>query len=162
MVCQLILSPFWWSQHSHSFPWRSKPGNHICTGDPTWSWSARSQHLSYVKVALIGFLSCKSGLKTTLLNNVSCSVVSDSAIPWTVTHQGPLSTEFSREEYWSGLPYPFSRGSSWPRDWTRVSCIAGRFCTIWATRALIDFYFLQIRTEDYFAKQRTCKLRSSG
>ena len=28
----------------------------------------------------------------------------------------------------------FSRGSSLPRDWTRVSCIAGRFLTIWATR----------------------------
>ena len=29
---------------------------------------------------------------------------------------------------------PFSRGSSWPRNWTCVSCIAGRFFTIWATR----------------------------
>ena len=29
---------------------------------------------------------------------------------------------------------PFSRGSSQPRDWTQVSCIAGRFFTIWATR----------------------------
>ena len=28
---------------------------------------------------------------------------------------------------------PFSRGSSWPRDWTQVSCIAGRFFTIRAT-----------------------------
>ena len=28
----------------------------------------------------------------------------------------------------------FSRGSSQPRDWTWVSCIAGRFFTIWATR----------------------------
>ena len=28
---------------------------------------------------------------------------------------------------------PFSRGSSWPRDWTWVSCIVGRFFTIWAT-----------------------------
>ena len=27
----------------------------------------------------------------------------------------------------------FSKGSSWPRDWTWVSCIAGRFFTIWAT-----------------------------
>ena len=27
-----------------------------------------------------------------------------------------------------------SRGSSWPRDWTWVSCIAGRLFTIWATR----------------------------
>ena len=29
---------------------------------------------------------------------------------------------------------PFSRGSFRPRNWTRVSHIAGRFCTIWATR----------------------------
>ena len=28
----------------------------------------------------------------------------------------------------------FSRGSSWPRDWTQVSCIAGRRFTLWATR----------------------------
>ena len=30
---------------------------------------------------------------------------------------------------------PFSRGSSWPRDQIWVSCIAGRFFTIWATRS---------------------------
>ena len=29
---------------------------------------------------------------------------------------------------------PFSRGSSWPRDAAWVSCIPGRFSTIWATR----------------------------
>ena len=29
---------------------------------------------------------------------------------------------------------PFSRGSSQPRDWTQLSCIAGRFFTSWATR----------------------------
>ena len=26
--------------------------------------------------------------------------------PWTVAHQTPLSLEFSRQEYWSGLPFP--------------------------------------------------------
>ena len=26
--------------------------------------------------------------------------------PWTVVHQAPLSIEFSRQEYWSGLPFP--------------------------------------------------------
>ena len=26
--------------------------------------------------------------------------------PWTVAIQAPLSTEFSRPEYWSGLPFP--------------------------------------------------------
>ena len=28
------------------------------------------------------------------------------ATPWTVAHQAPLSTGFSRREYWSGLPCP--------------------------------------------------------
>ena len=36
----------------------------------------------------------------------SRSVVSDSAIPWTVVYQASLSMRFSRQEYWSGLPFP--------------------------------------------------------
>ena len=32
------------------------------------------------------------------------------------------------------VAYPFSSGSSWPRNWTGVSCIAGRFFTNWAIR----------------------------
>ena len=32
----------------------------------------------------------------------------------------------------------FSRGSSWPRDWTRVSHIVGRRLTVWATREVPD------------------------
>ena len=32
------------------------------------------------------------------------------------------------------VAFPFSRGSSQPRDWTQVSCIAGEFFTSWATR----------------------------
>ena len=28
------------------------------------------------------------------------------AIPWTVAYQAPSSMEFSRQEYWSGLPFP--------------------------------------------------------
>ena len=133
-----------------------------------------------------------------------------SATPWTVAHQDPPSMGFSRQEYWSGLPFPspgdlpglgteprsptlqadtvpseppgkpqekelkwsevkslshvrlcdpvdcsppsssvhgilqartlewvavsFSRGSSWPRDRTQVSHIAGRRFTLWATK----------------------------
>ena len=36
------------------------------------------------------------------------------------------------------LAYPFSRGSSWPRNWTGVSHIAGRFFTSWTTREAQD------------------------
>ena len=32
--------------------------------------------------------------------------MSDSATPWTVACQAPLSVGFSRQEYWSGLPFP--------------------------------------------------------
>ena len=32
------------------------------------------------------------------------------------------------------VAYPCSSGSSWPRNWTGVSCIAGRFFTNWAMR----------------------------
>ena len=37
----------------------------------------------------------------------SRSVVSDSFVtPWTAARQAPLSMGFSRQEYWSGLPFP--------------------------------------------------------
>ena len=28
------------------------------------------------------------------------------ATPWTIAHQAPLSMVFSKQEYWSGLPFP--------------------------------------------------------
>ena len=34
------------------------------------------------------------------------SGMADSAIPWSVAHQAPLSMEFSRQGNWSGLPGP--------------------------------------------------------
>ena len=37
---------------------------------------------------------------------LSHSGVSDSATPWTVAHQAPLSLGSSRQEYWSGLSFP--------------------------------------------------------
>ena len=55
------------------------------------------------------------------------------ATPWTVAQQTPLSVEFSRQEYWRGLQN-FYRESSQLKDWTQVSCTAGRLFTIWATR----------------------------
>ena len=39
-----------------------------------------------------------------LASSLSC--VPLFVIPWTVAHQDPLPMEFSRQEYWSGLPFP--------------------------------------------------------
>ena len=48
-------------------------------------------------------------------------------ILYQLSHKGS-----SRILEWVG--YPFSRGSSWPRSWTGVYCIAGRFFTNWNIR----------------------------
>ena len=55
------------------------------------------------------------------------------ATPWTVALQAPLSMEFSRQEYWSGWPFPSAedlpnprieagssalQADSLPSDWT--------------------------------------------
>ena len=37
------------------------------------------------------------------------------ATPYTVAHQAPLSMEFSREEYWSGSPFPIPEDLLDPR-----------------------------------------------
>ena len=57
---------------------------------------------------------------------LSCSVMSDSATPWT-----PLSMGFSRPEYWSGLPYP--PPGDIPNPGMELRClshVAGGFLTI--------------------------------
>ena len=73
--------------------------------------------------------------KTTCMCVSHSSHVQLFATPWTIAHQSPLSVEFSRQEYWSGLPFPSPRQSSQFRDWTQVSCIAGRFFTIFTREA---------------------------
>ena len=81
-------------------------------------------------------------------NEVSCHALlwgifpnqgSNSGLPYSgkilyhLSHQGsPRILEW--------VVYPFSRGSSWPRNQTEVSCIAGRFFTSWATREAQKFW----------------------
>ena len=60
------------------------------------------------------------------------------ATPWTVAHQAPPSMWFSKQEYWSGLPFPSPRESSLPRDQTLVSCITGRCFNLWAIREALE------------------------
>ena len=64
----------------------------------------------------------------------SCSVMSDSWQPHDCSLPGSSVHGILQARIPERLAIPFSRGSSWLRDWTRVSCIAGRFFTVWATR----------------------------
>ena len=53
--------------------------------------------------------------------------MSDSfATPWTVAHQVPLCMGFSRQEYWSGLPFPTPMDLSDPTSPASLA-LAGRF-----------------------------------
>ena len=145
-----------------------------------WRWTTSCQNLS---------LSARD-MKAPILDMIEKMVAKSwlNLATWlTVACQIPLSMGFSRQEYWSGLPfpspgdlpdpgiepgspalqadslptelqgkplnansyhlshkgssrilnwvaYPFSRGSTQPRNQTGVSCIADRFFTSWATR----------------------------
>ena len=55
------------------------------------------------------FIFLSSTLKVTREHVCACSVasvLSNSANPWTLACQAPLSVEFSTQEYWTGLPFP--------------------------------------------------------
>ena len=51
---------------------------------------------------IFGVLSGKVKVKVNLLSRVRLF----GPTPWTVAYQAPLSMGFSRQEYWSGLPFP--------------------------------------------------------
>ena len=59
----------------------------------------------------------------------SCSVMSDSLKPHELYRLN--SGLNSPGQNTAVVAFPFSRGSSQPRSWTQVSCIAGRFFTNW-------------------------------
>ena len=50
----------------------------------------------------------KKTLDKTIYKDAACSLSHFQlfATPWTVAHQAPRSTGFSRQEYWGGLPFP--------------------------------------------------------
>ena len=57
---------------------------------------------------------------------------------WIVACQTPLSMEFSRQEYWSGLPIP-SPGNLPNAGMGHGPYTEGRFFTIWTTRKALPF-----------------------
>ena len=59
-----------------------------------------------------------------------CSVMSNSATLWTVAGHTLLSMEFSRQEYWSGLPFPTPTDLPDPGIEHASPSLAGGFFTI--------------------------------
>ena len=80
------------------------------------------------------------------------------AIPQTAAHQAPLSMGFTKQEYWSEwIATSFSRGSSWPRDWTHISCTGKWILYHWATHTHTAIYiYLHLQIDRY---KKTEKIR---
>ena len=75
----------------------------------------------------------------------ACPTLSD---PLDCSPQAPLSIRFSRQEYWSELPFPSPGGLLNPRIEPKVSHFAGRFFTVSGTRealALLGVYIQLIQ-----------------
>ena len=64
---------------------------------------------------------------------VSCSVMSDSLQPMDCNLPDACVRGILQARILEWVAILFSRGSSWPKGWTWVSCIASRFFTLWAT-----------------------------
>ena len=63
-----------------------------------------------------------------------CSVMSNYATPWTAAHHRASVHGISQARILEWIDISSSRGSSWPRDWTCISCIGKRqICYYWAT-----------------------------
>ena len=61
----------------------------LCQREP-WNWVLRHTKDSFDVCARV----------------LSCSVLSDAVTPGIMAHQAPLPLEFSKQEYWSGVPFP--------------------------------------------------------
>ena len=116
-----------------------------CHQDPSLAdclWTARCLSYLWWLLAASDFVIIVTGkcrkirrksswMKAKVLVSQSCLTVCDlmdCSPPGSSVH-GILQAKILE---WGAIP--FSRGSSWPRDRTCVSCIAGRFFTIWANR----------------------------
>jgi len=49
--------------------------------------------------------------------------------PWAIARQAPLSMEFPRQEYWSGVPFPSPGDLPYPGTKPAYPQLAGRFFT---------------------------------
>ena len=66
--------------------------------------------------------------------------MSDFTTPWTAACQAPLSVEFSRQEYWSGLPFPSPGDLPQPGMEPGSSALAGGFFTTEPSGKLFSNY----------------------
>ena len=104
------------------------------------SWSKSNLVLMYSLVTLLGSV-CWYSFKCSVLVTQSCLTFGDSM---DCNPPGSSVSVISRARILEWVAISFSWGSSRPRDQTWISCIAGRFFTVWATGEPLFFFFPNI------------------
>ena len=123
-------------------PWREGPGRLQTIGSQRvgrdWETElscihpTRTSHES--ESESIKCLSCVQLFATPWMQKVRYESASDAQDPPNLPGSSVLGIPQARILEW--VVISFSRGSSWPKDWTLVSCIADGFFTTWTTREL--------------------------
>ena len=120
-----------WKSHTCTAPWKQKLHTPFCT-HLTQHWDHLSTYMFSTsakdneEICSKHFCCCLvAKLYLTFCNNMDCSP------PGSSVHG------ISQARILEWIAISFSRGSSRPRNQTRVSCIAGRRFTVWATRELL-------------------------
>ena len=84
-----------------------------------------------------------------------CSIVFNSfAIPWTVAHQAPLSMGFSKQAYWSELPFPTPGDLTIPGNEPMSLASPAQAGEFFTTSATWEAHCLRLYT--YFSVCRGC------
>ena len=102
------------------------------------TWSTGINNISLIikkKIFQINSLSLSFPLSLNELKSVSpvsCVLLFANPVDWSLPGSSVHGILQARIPEWVAIP--FSRRSFWVRDQTQISCIAGRFFTIWATR----------------------------
>ena len=116
------------------------------SGDQKWTWPMlkllynRESSLVLSVPRGVGWRGGEGDSRGRRCESESCSIVSNSL--WPHGLYGPWNSPGQNTEV--GVAFPFSRGSSQPRDQTQVSHIAGRFFTSWATREAWENIYIYI------------------
>ena len=84
----------------------------------------------------IAYLEFSKGLTVKMLVTQSCPIHCD---PMDCSPPGSSVHGILQATILEWVAIPFFRGSFQPRSWTQVSCIAGRFFTIWAIRKALSY-----------------------
>ena len=128
--------PLEWGMATHSnilawrIPWTEEPGG--LPSDTTGQLSTLFVHV----------LNCTCTVSLQL-----CPTLFD---PMNYSYLGSSVLGIFHSTMMEWVAIPFSRASSWPRDWTQVSCIAGEFFTDPATREAL---FVQKPCQRYWLKK---------